>query len=140
MIYSDYNLRRGDSDAKRTWGGQKRGIAQGQITDKATTTLSSASPVADLQKDLATLGFALVKGAQSGEFDNLTEWAVRELQCYAKMDVVAKEDPAAKGAYIERLSAATTGADKYAGHVSGVVNAGLRAAMTRWLAESKLRA
>lgn len=135
MLYGDYDLRRGDSDAKRTWGGAKRGIAQGQVTGNATTTLSAAAPVADLQRDLATLGFALVKGASTGEFDNLTEWAVLELQCYAKMNVVAKEDPAAKGTYIERLSAVATGADRYAGHVSGCVNAGLRAAMAHWLAE-----
>jgi hypothetical protein len=138
MIYGDFDLQRGDADATRTWGGQKRSIAKGQATQGATTTLGSTSPVADLQRDLAILGFTLVKGATAGDFDDLTEWAVRELQCYGKMPTVAREDPAAKGAYVERLSAAASGKSRYSGPVSGVANAGTRALIEEWLQE-KLR-
>ena len=41
MIYGDFDLQRGDADATRTWGGQKRSIAKGQATQGATTTLGS---------------------------------------------------------------------------------------------------
>jgi len=136
MIYGDFNLQRGDADATRKWGGQQQAIAVGQATAGTPTTLGSASPVADLQRDLATLGFLYVKGSTTpGEFDDFTEGAVRELQAYAKMAVAAVENPSAQGAYVERLSSVPTGSFKYAGHVSGVVNAGTRKVIEHWLAQ-----
>ncbi|MFO0762349.1 MAG: hypothetical protein U0359_38270 [Byssovorax sp.] len=138
MIYNDFDLQLGDDDGTRTWGGQKRPVAKGQAASGATTTLGSTSPVADLQRDLAALGFSLVAGADAGKFDDRTEWAVRELQCYGKMDTVAKEDTTAKGAYVERLSEAANATSRYTGPVSGVVNAATRALIEAW-SKDKLR-
>lgn len=103
--YGDFDLRRGSSHPEET---QR------------------------LQRDLHELGFRLV-GEPSGTFGRLTYWALREFQIYAAMDQVAKEDAAQETVYADRLSAVPTGAQRYDGPISGVANAGTRAALEHWL-------
>src|SRR5438132_567140 len=89
--------------------------------------------VQQLQTTLATLGFALVNGDAPGNFGLATYWAVREFQSYASMDAVAVEARPNATVYADRLDSAPTGAAKYQGHVSGVVDASTRVAMHAWL-------
>lgn len=85
-----------------------------------------------LQRDLHELGFTLV-GEPSGTFGRFTYWALREFQAYAAMDQVAKEDSTQETVYADRLSAVSTGAQRYGGPISGVANAATRAALEHWL-------
>jgi len=133
-----YDLRRGDDDAERTWGGAIRNTsAPATIADDRNNAVATTAPVYDLQRDLRRVGI-LLGPEPSGTFDLPTEWSVREFQIYAKMERVAKEDTAsgAPAEYVERLSAVPTGNHRYAGPVSGVYNAATRAAMTHWIAQS----
>ena len=136
MIYNDFDLKRDDSDAESRWGGQARPAASATVASGPGNTLSTASPVADLQRDLRTLGFLLAP-EPDGQFKLTTECAVREFQIYAKMERVAREyTTSTASAYADRLSQVATGAHRYAGPVSGVVNAETRAALEHWLKES----
>lgn len=99
-------------------------------TDNAT--------IQQLQTTLATLGFALVNGDTPGNFGLATYWAVREFQSYASMDRVAVEAHPNAAVYADRLDPAPTGAAKYQGYVSGVVDASTRVALQEWL-DSKFR-
>lgn len=124
-LYGGFDLRRGDHDPRETgdfpvWGGLERPAVD-------------ARHVLDLQRDLHELGFQ-VTGALDGHFDRRTQWAVRELQIYARMERVAREDAASNAArYADRLSPVDTGGERYAGPVSGAVNAATRATIRHWL-------
>lgn len=72
-----------------------------------------------LQQDLAELGFSLV-GTPDGIFGLHTEWAVRELQLYAKMDNIAQA-VASNPVYADGLIQVPN-TNKYSGPISGVVN------------------
>lgn len=127
MLYGDFDLQRRDRDSDGTrpsvWGGVERGPA------------SPGDPphVEGLQRDLAKLGFHLV-GAADGVFGRHTEWAVRELQIYARMPRVAHQDVAHPSSrYVDMLSAVANDLP-YGGPVSGVVNAQTRSTITHWLA------
>lgn len=85
-----------------------------------------------LQADLRTLGF-LLAGEPDGIFGLKTFWAVREFQIYASMAQVAEETPSADSTYANRLAAVSTGANRYAGPISGVVNAATRQTLQHWL-------
>ena len=96
---------------------------------------AGAHPVGRLQQDLRELGFRIVP-PPTGSFDLHTEWGVREFQIYARMSHVAEENGSAAMAqrpYLERLRQVATGADRYTGPVSGVVNQETRAALQHWL-------
>jgi hypothetical protein len=157
-LYGCHDLRRGDMDSdpgnhnRPKWGGQANAPA-----DRCPPPLAAAAAnpqhVRQLQADLRSLGFLIV-GAPSGTFDRNTEWGVREFQIYAKMDLVARVQPAA-AAHLQQgadVVAAANGHDTasntseyvnslestgntapYAGPVSGVVNAATRAAIDHWL-------
>jgi peptidoglycan hydrolase-like protein with peptidoglycan-binding domain len=151
--YGCHDLRRNDKDSdpgnsnRPRWGG-----TAGAPATRCTPGTPPTNPqhVRQLQDDLRSLGFLIV-GTPSGNFDRNTEWAVREFQIYAKMDLVArvKTGVAVQGAHIV---AAANGHDTatnlseyvaslestgntapYAGPISGVVNAGTRAALDHWL-------
>jgi hypothetical protein len=73
-------------------------------------------------------------GTPDGVFGLGTQWAVREFQIYAKMANVAQEGapgPSAPNRYVDRLSQVANSA-RYAGPVSGVVNAATRTALQLW--------
>ena len=105
---------------------------------KALTRGDQGEDVAQLRRDLATLGFGplfLYDPAETGPqtFDWDLEFAVRELQGYAKMPSLAQEVPDAPGDfYADRLVQVPNPA-LYAGPVSGVVNADTRALIFAWL-------
>jgi hypothetical protein len=131
-----YDLRRGDNDAERTWGGMVRGSEDhATLGQNRSNAVTGVAPVRDLQAALLRVGIRLGPEPPTGVFDITTEWALREFQIHARMDRVAKEDvqsPASE--YIDRLSAVPTGKEKYAGPVSGVYNPGTRAALDHWIA------
>jgi len=126
-LYGGFDLRRGDRDRRPTGEPAIRGGTERPDED--------AEHVLRLQRDLQELGFMVVGGAD-GDFLRRTQWAVREFQIYARMERAAREDAASAAArYSDRLSPVATGGDRYAGPVSGVVNAATRAAIRHWLAE-----
>ena len=73
---------------------------------------AAGSHVRQLQDDLSELGFALVADDLAGVFDMNTEWAVRELQVYAKMRLPRDRDrarrPALRRDASNRRSTSTT--------------------------------
>jgi hypothetical protein len=85
-----------------------------------------------LQRDLSTLGFAIA-GEADGIFGLGAFWAVREFQAYAAMAQVAEEAAPGETVYADRLGPVATGAARYDGPVSGVVNAKTREAIGHWL-------
>lgn len=136
MLYDDLDLQMKDSDDRLRWGGVSRLPPPRMAASGPENTFSVTTPVADLQRDLRTLGFLLAP-EPDGEFGLETQWAVREFQIYAKMERVAREDTASEAtAYADRLSQVPTGKHRYTGPVSGVVNAATRAALKHWLKES----
>jgi len=136
MLYDDLDLRLDDNDERQRWGGASRLPPPAMVASGPENTLSPPAPVASLQRDLHALGFLLAP-EPNGVFDLKTEWAVREFQIYAKMDRVAREDTTSQAPeYGDRLSQVPTGAHRYSGPVSGVVNAQTRAALEHWLKES----
>ena len=86
-----------------------------------------------LQRDLIELGFNGIDKAD-GVFGRLTYWAVRDFQAYAAMEHVAVVASAGSSIYADRLGRVATGAARYAGHVSGMVDQATRAALEIWLA------
>ncbi len=100
--------------------------------------MSPAAHVTSLQQDIIKLGFRFFD-APTGTFHQPTQWAVRELQIYAKMARAAKEDTKSTAAeYADRLSPVdNTGDGLYAGPVSGVVNAATRKVIETWLKEDR---
>jgi hypothetical protein len=156
--YGCHDLRRGDMDRdpsnanRPRWGG-RAGAAATVCVPPPATPPASPQHVQQLQEDLRSLGFLIV-GNPSGSFDRDTEWAVRELQVYAKMDLVARVRAgvaanlrqgahlvaAANGhhaasnlsEYVNSLES-TGNTAAYAGPVSGVVDAATRAALDHWL-------
>lgn len=137
MLYGDYDLQLGDADATGMYGGQRR-TPPLQAASGQPNTVSPPAHVTSLQQDLIKLGFRCF-GAPTGKFDDTTQWAVRELQIYAKMPAVAKEDTKSTATeYVDKLSQINnTGDGLYAGPVSGVVNAATRKVMEAWLKEDR---
>jgi hypothetical protein len=88
--------------------------------------------VRQLQSDLNELGFKIA-GEPDGGFGRQTMWAVREFQAYAAMEVVAKEGQTGEAVYADRLRPVVTGAFRYSGPISGVVNAATRGALEHWI-------
>jgi peptidoglycan hydrolase-like protein with peptidoglycan-binding domain len=122
--YGDYDLRRGDHDAKRRRAPVWSGVTQAASAEKH---------VEQLQRDLSMLGFRIV-GTLDGAFGRRTEWAVREFQIYAKMKHVAVENTTSTAArYVDRLRRVATGGARYTGYVSGIVNRATRTAIQHWL-------
>lgn len=154
--YGCHDLRRGDMDAdpananRPRWGGRAGAAA---TLCRGGTTPTNPQHVRQLQEDLRTLGFSIV-GVPSGVFDRNTEWALRELQIYAKMDLVARIRDGApanlrRGAHLvagdnnhdvagnlsEYVASLVSTANTmpYVWPVSGVLNAATRAILDHWL-------
>ena len=128
LHYGGYDLQSGDSDTASRYGGQVRSAAGGDVLPSPDNGF-----IRQLQRDLKTLGFALV-GEPDGTFGRHTAWAVREFQIYAKMPKLAQEaptGPGASGEYLDRLSALVN-PKLYDGPISGVVNADTRKALQLW--------
>jgi hypothetical protein len=112
-------------------------------------------PIHMTQFVLFELGYWMVHGADgwtpqsgtqtrktyrpNGRFERMTQWALRELQCHAKMPKAAVEDVASQeGRYLTRLftkpAVALTGAARYPddGRVSGALNPATRDALQSW--------
>lgn len=88
--------------------------------------------VRQLQADLAELGFGLV-GRADGIAGRRTRWALREFQSYAKMKYLAQETPGQAARYVDRLAqVANPEPSRYAGPVSGQVNAETLEAVQHW--------
>ncbi len=150
MRYGCHPLRRGDHDGSTQapvrpprWGGVDDAAAS-MCPAAAPNAMPAATPgavtvpehVRRLQEDLITVGI-LIGGAADGAFGRGTEFALREFQAYAKMERVAREDTnlaPAQHPYVTRLAAVETGAQRYQGPVSGVLNAETRAALQHWIA------
>jgi len=99
---------------------------------------ADTASVQQLQTTLATLGFSLVNHDAPGDFGLATFWAVREFQSYASMNTVAVEARPSAPVYADRLDPVPTGTERFAGPVSGVVDANTRVALEAWL-DSKFR-
>lgn len=92
----------------------------------------------DLQADLRSLGILAV--TETGRFDAVTKWAVREFQIYSGMNNIAQLNPAALSAtppprYRDRLDPIAN-PEIYTGDITGVVNDETRLLLQLWLAFS----
>ena len=128
VVYGDYDLTRGDTDAGHKYAGT--------VQTENLPAAGSTGYVELLQQDLRELGFLIV-GTPDGVFGRRTEWAVREFQIYAGMSHIAQETPVPSPppdpvpAYIDRLSQVANDL-VYSGPVSGIVNADTRSAIDHW--------
>ncbi len=129
--YGGYMLQRGDNDARRVWGGRRRGA--GETHPAAGQT----GFVRKLQEDLRELGFSLI-GQPDGSFARHTEWALREFQHVADSRWLAQE-PVPSGApprrYVDRLRQVQTPASLLTpSNVTGWLSANDAARIDLWLA------
>jgi hypothetical protein len=125
-MYGDHALRRGDRDQSGTQAAIYGGTPQPAVANPPTF-------VKQLQRNLKTLGFALV-GNDDGSFGRQVEWAVREFQIYAGMPKLAREkdEPAGPPPYSRRLEQVKN-PRRYTGPVSGVVNEDTRDLISLWV-------
>lgn len=125
-MYGDHALQRGDRDQSGTQPAIYEGVTQPTVVNPPTF-------VKQLQRNLATLGFALV-GADDGSFGRQVEWAVREFQIYAGMPKLAREKdvPAGSPPYSQRLEQVVN-PRRYTGPVSGVANEDTRDLLSLWI-------
>jgi hypothetical protein len=98
-LYGGLDLREGDHDAPA--GGTPVYVGT------ARPDLAGKTHVRDLQRDLRALGIAM-DSADDGVFGRHTRWAVRELQGYAGMTGVAREEPTPTTTLAAALTAAAT--------------------------------
>jgi hypothetical protein len=135
-VYGGYDLRRGDNDTTRTYGGVVR--------DGLPAPLERGY-VEQLRADLATLGFGPMSqyaGTTKAPIDQKTfdvwlERAVREFQLYARMPNLAQE-VTGDGAWVfygDKLGQVPNPA-VYTGPVCGVVNGETRALIALWLGDN----
>ena len=68
----------------------------------------------------------MLVGNPNSDFGRETFWAVREFQAYAAMAQVAQETTTCGAIYADRPIAVSSGAHRYSGPISGVVNAATR--------------
>lgn len=87
-----------------------------------------------LQRDLDSLGFKIL-GKVDGNFGRRTFWALREFQTYAAGLEVARVARQADN-YVGTLESVITGANRYTGHISGVLNPETLAAIEHWKASN----
>jgi murein DD-endopeptidase MepM/ murein hydrolase activator NlpD/peptidoglycan hydrolase-like protein with peptidoglycan-binding domain len=138
--YGGLDLQVGDSDSQKHYSsrkpdaGKKTGSTQGAGQEPARPE----GFVAELQRDLHTLGFA-INFDREGEFDLKTKWAVREFQLHAKLPRVARDDrepgqPQDAKPYVEHLKSVPNDSP-YRGPISGVANRRTRRLVKHWLQE-----
>ena len=123
--YGNFQLRKGDNDNLRKWGGVVVTLADSPL---------GASHVKRLQEDLQKLGFTIA-GKPDGEFDLETEWALREFQDHAKGDFVAEEDVLSTDwDYVDRLTQVANSNPYPAGSpLSGQLNNATADRLVHWL-------
>ena len=132
--YGGYDLRRGDKDNGHVYDGHARPLAIGDPVPGA----GDRGYVAQLRRDLAELGFGPMFDYSATEGSNQTfdlhlEWAVRELQLYARMPNLARLTAGANALfYADRLEQVPN-PSPYAGPVCGVVNDETRVLIGQWL-------
>jgi len=134
--YGKFNLRLGDEDAKRRWGGEERKApteGQAKAAVGQVVTLGAPSPVLTLKKDLDILGFKYFDKAD-GIFDIYTELALREFQAYARFETIAEEKAPSKkkSAYCQRL-VPVKNTKPYHGPTSGVLNTETATLIALWI-------
>lgn len=59
MIYNDFDLKPGDEDATRKWGGTTRAESVAMLASRPNNAVASTGPVSDLQRDLQRVGILL---------------------------------------------------------------------------------
>jgi hypothetical protein len=137
--YRALTLVEGDSDAALRWGGEPTPNAEPLLMEalvapdedgRTANTLATPAPVQSLQRDLAELGFTLLRDAEPGEVDRLTRWAIREFQIYARMPLGARQTRSG-ATYVEQLEQVRL-SHRYEGPVSGVANEATLAAIRHW--------
>ncbi|CAE6821423.1 hypothetical protein R69746_06067 [Paraburkholderia aspalathi] len=171
-MYGDFNLQRGDHDGNAQqnhpprWGGVNNpppptGASAQTPQNDGGATIVVPEYVQKLQRDLRSLGFLIIP-TPNGQFDRYTEWAVKEFQCYARMNRVARlnaqrlqqyspqagqsaVDVSALGArpganppesyYVSTLDSVSN-EFPYTGPISGVANERTRRAIDYWLSNN----
>ncbi len=137
-LYGNYDLQLGDSDlvkksGKPCYAKKYRPAEPGDLIPQS----GEEGYVKQLKKDLKELGFNLFPGDPSGKFDEITEWAVREFQVYAKMQKIAvqtrepKYDREQGDRYVDCL-AEQNNSDPYEGAIIGEVNSETRRLIDLW--------
>ena len=140
-LYGGYDLRLGDDDSTRTWGGVTRTAAGGDTVPSAGRRATSPS-CAMISPRLALVHSWAGPAAETSEaFDARTAEAVRELQLHAKLmpnlaTPLTGPLPGGSG-YGETLDAVAN-PQVYVGPLSGVVNAETRALVSTWRTEAAL--
>lgn len=136
-LYGNYDLQLGDSDLDKEsnkpyyYAKKYRSVKSGDLIPKSV----EEGYVKQLQKDLKELGFNLFPEDPNGKFDEITEWAVRELQVYAKMPQIAKqtgEPDYTKGDRYVNFLQQQNNTNLYKGLVSGIVNQKTRELIDHW--------
>ena len=124
-LYGGWDLQYEDSDHDKSYAG-----GDPQPSD-------AGGRIAALRADLATLGFGnLCEGDGDAKvFGNYLQFAVRELQAYAKLETVARElefaEDEAPDRYVERLESHANPMP-YRGPISGVVDLATRSVIAAW--------
>lgn len=129
--YLGHELRIGDSDASRTWGGK---------TWTGTSPAGAAGPVATLQDNLRKLGFTGF-GNTTGVFDELTAACVRDFQIEAKRTFVygsVRYEPTSTSGTSSTPQASviegrTEARLRYQGPIHGVVDEATADIIASWL-------
>jgi hypothetical protein len=131
--YGGRALRRGDFDARPGVQASYWGVRQ-----------NAGTHVADLQRDLVELGFAMAGRDQAGRFEHHTQWAVREFQIYARFANGVREKTytgTAPARYVDRLERVTIPSDELFDRpedkVTGVVDRNTRRLIGKWVAERR---
>jgi hypothetical protein len=131
--YGGRALRRGDTDARPGVQASYWGVRQ-----------NAGTHVADLQHDLAELGFKIVERDPAGTFAHHTQWAVREFQIYARFENGVREKTyagAQPARYVDRLERVTVPTDlrfdRPEDKVTGVVDRNTRRLIGHWVANRR---
>jgi hypothetical protein len=134
--YGNYDLKIDDSDTTRKYGGTIRALADIEFTINANGHTTQPRFINNLKNDLYSLNFNVFTNnieRDNGVFDLHTEWAVREFQIYASMEIVAVEDPAKSAPVMGDNYISTTNEMLYAGPISGQLNVETKIVLQFWL-------
>lgn len=122
------------------YGGIVLGRSSKDISQK---TKLNPGYVQELKKDLYSLGFRIVGSEPyNGEFNRVTEWAVREFQIYAGMERGARLNPklsdiSAPYDFLQLTGVEIPADKRYQGAISGVVNKRTAELIKFWLDEQQ---
>lgn len=127
--YGGYVLRRGDSDAAKRWGGRIAGA------DDPRPAAGNFGYVRQLQSDLRKVGI-LVGPIPTGEFDVMTEMALREFEIAARFPRVARPRAGAVGVLPEDTLEAIPLPEQHrlTGPILGALEPAVAKALQSWVA------